>query len=140
MIFQFPPVVAGSGGGGGGGTPGGSDTQLQFNNAGSFGGITGATTDGATVTLTTPTIASFTNATHDHEDAAGGGQLNATNVFSAGTVPTARLGSGTADNTTFLRGDQTWAVPAGGGGGGVAMGTIQAVTMGYANTWITALS
>jgi hypothetical protein len=35
--------------------------------------------------------------------------LNASNI-SSGTVPTARLGSGTADNTTFLRGDQTYAV------------------------------
>lgn len=42
--------------GGSGGTPGGSTTQLQYNNAGSFGGISGATTDGTTVTLTTPVL------------------------------------------------------------------------------------
>jgi hypothetical protein len=34
--------------------------------------------------------------------------LNASNIAS-GTVPTARLGSGTANNTTFLRGDSTYA-------------------------------
>lgn len=36
-----------------GGTPGGSDTQLQYNNAGAFGGISGATTDGTAVTFAT---------------------------------------------------------------------------------------
>lgn len=36
--------------------------------------------------------------------------LNADNLAS-GTVPLARLGSGTPDNTKFLRGDNTWQVP-----------------------------
>lgn len=36
---------------GGGGTPGGSDTQLQYNNAGAFGGISGATSDGTSITF-----------------------------------------------------------------------------------------
>ena len=35
--------------------------------------------------------------------------------ITSGTVATARLGSGTANSSTFLRGDQTWATPAGGG-------------------------
>lgn len=40
----------------GGGTPGGSDTQVQYNNAGAFGGITGATTDGSSITLVAPVL------------------------------------------------------------------------------------
>lgn len=51
-----------------GGTPGGSTTQCQYNNAGSFGGITGCTTNGTAVTLVgaalgTPTALVLTNAT-----------------------------------------------------------------------------
>lgn len=33
------------------------------------------------------------------------------NVITAGTLGTARLGSGTANSSSFLRGDQTWAAP-----------------------------
>ncbi len=42
--------------GGGGGTPGGSNTQLQYNNSGSFGGISAATWNGSVLTLTSPTL------------------------------------------------------------------------------------
>jgi len=37
----------------GGGSPGGSTTQLQYNNAGAFGGISGVTTDGTRLTAST---------------------------------------------------------------------------------------
>lgn len=40
--------------------------------------------------------------------------LNASNLTS-GTVPTARLGSGTANSTTYLRGDNTWQTISGSG-------------------------
>lgn len=50
------------------------------------------------------TSGSYAASTHTH----------AASDIASGTVATARLGSGTANETTFLRGDQTWATPAGG--------------------------
>lgn len=59
-----------------------------------------------TQTLTNKTISGANNTV---------GNLNAS-AISAGTMATARLGSGTANNTTFLRGDSTWASSGGGTG------------------------
>jgi len=60
--------------------------------------------------ILTPTIASFSNAQHDHQDAAGGGQLVATLALTA---------SGIKDASTFLRGDDEWTPVSGAGLGDV---------------------
>ena len=49
-------------------------------------------------TLVTPTIASFTNATHDHSNAAGGGQVDPATALSA-AVPVTLGGTGLATVT-----------------------------------------
>jgi hypothetical protein len=55
--------------------------------------------------------------------------------ITSGTIDTARLGSLTANSSTFLRGDQTWATIAGTGDLGItkiAPAANAAVTAGYA--------
>ncbi len=86
------------GGSGGSGTPGGADTQVQFNDGGSFGGDSGftynKTTDSATLT---------------GDLALNGGDLTSTsatfNLAAAATTTTVNGGSGstgcTATNGTF---------------------------------------
>lgn len=92
-------VQAGTGGvlttivgacGSGSGTPGGLNTQVQYNNAGAFGGVSGATTNG--------TILSLTNALL-------GGATLTTSVVNGVTLTTA----GSA--TTFLNGAGNYTTP-----------------------------
>jgi hypothetical protein len=82
-------------------TANGASTIVLRDSNGSFAGnvITGTTISGTT--------GSFTSVSGNGVALTA---INASNITS-GTVATARLGSGTANSTTFLRGDQTYAVP-----------------------------
>jgi len=104
-----------------------SGTALEIGTSGDTVSIpSGATLDISASTLTPP-------ATMPASSGINFTALNATNLGS-GTVPTARLGTGTADSTTFLRGDQTYATPA--GGGGLILQHVQATfnSSGYLNS------
>lgn len=61
-----------------------------------------------TPNLDAPVISSWISATHTHSGDINGGYLHA-NAINTGTIATARLGSGTANSGSYLRGDQTWA-------------------------------
>lgn len=83
--------------GGGGGTPEGSDTQLQYNNAGAFGGISGATTNGTTVTYTTGNLVA-----HDVKASQSAG----IDILSNNGIVTALFGAGGGANSTFYGGSK----------------------------------
>lgn len=69
--------------------------------------IDSATQTLAGKTLTTPTIASFTNATHNHTNAAGGGQITDAALSSAVTVAKGGTGLTALTNNTFLTASST---------------------------------
>ena len=65
-------------------------------------GVATVTTDGDATFIGIVTASSFTG------NGANVTNLNLGQLSNTGTVPTARLGTGTADSTTFLSGDQTY--------------------------------
>lgn len=87
-------------------TPGGLNTQLQYNNAGVFGGISGATTNGTIVSLTNALL--------------GGATLTTSSVNGV----TLTTGGST---TTFLNANGSYSTPAGSGG------TVTAISVATAN-------
>jgi len=80
-----------------GGSPGGSNTQLQYNNSSAFGGITGATTNGTSVTYTTGNLIGA--------DLKASSSAGVQILSSAGTV-TALFGAGGGANSTFYGGSK----------------------------------
>jgi hypothetical protein len=83
-----------------------SGTALEIGTSGDTVSVpSGATLDISASTLTPP-------ATMPASSGVNLTALNATNLGS-GTVPTARLGTGTASSSTFLRGDNSWAAAGG---------------------------
>ena len=95
--------------GGGGGSPGGSSTQVQYNAAGSFGGISGFTSDGTNVTAgsgnlraTSPRITTGINDSNGNELILFTATASAINEFTianaaAGGTPTLSASGGDTD-------------------------------------------
>ena len=91
--FKFAAAAGDSG------SPGGSNTQLQYNDAGDFGGISGATTNGTAVTFTTGNLIGA------DVKASGSGGLS---ILSNGGTQTALFGAGGGATNTFygsIKGD-----------------------------------
>jgi len=104
--------------------------------AGEFGGGTGTSNHAQLTNLgynySGHTGFSPDNHTHTgYEATANKGTANGyAGLGSNSKVPTAQLGGSGADNTKYLRGDQTWQIPEGGGGSGLTHPQVLARSLG----------
>lgn len=88
-----------------GGSPGGSNTQVQYNNSGAFGGISNATSDGTNLTLTTPKIVTRINDTNGNpliDFTATGSAVNGLSVTNGVTGSPGQVTLGTAGSDTSI--------------------------------------
>jgi len=99
---------------GGSGTPGGSNTQIQFNNSGSFGGSANFTWDGTNVQLGTQGALRFADADSSNYVAFKGPATVSSNV--TWTLP-AVDGTSAQVLSTNGAGTLSWVTQSGGGGG-----------------------
>jgi hypothetical protein len=100
---------------GGGGTPGGSDTQIQYNNAGAFAGASGLVTDGSNLTLNAQGDLRFADSDSSNWVAFQAPATVASNV--TWTLPDADGTDGQVIKTNGT-GTLSWITPSAGGGGG----------------------
>lgn len=121
-------------GGGGGGTPGGTDTQVQFNDGGAFGGDAGLTYNKTTDTLTSANVSAGTvrvtdGAAQDYTITSNGNEGLHIDGTVSGTLAEVDLSSADKDGTDNVA-FKTFGV------GDAGSANVERLTMGYvaANT------
>jgi hypothetical protein len=115
---------AAGGGGGGNGSPGGANTQVQFNNAGTFGGTAGFTFNTSTNTLSVPTFVSSNITSSSTLVSTGTANFQLATNVNLGNVSNINISGGNLGYFLQTDGNGHLAWAAGGGGGNGTPGGI----------------